>query len=242
MNAFLEIVASNAVLATLMAVGVAGVTRFVKRPEVVYWLWALVLIKLVTPPVFLLPLSLPNAGEPQMLVEETEFRADAPPDQTARAERPAAMTEEMARDLRRRVDLLTEAKSPGSAELPESAAPPAARMIAHEPVEAARKPFPWLASLVGVWLLGSLFWLLLAAVRTVRFGRLLREAAPEFLQAAARRLADRFGLKRCPEVRVVAARIPPLLWGSIRGATIVLPTDLLCQLTPAQQTALLAHD
>lgn len=247
MNTLLEIVASNAVLATLMAVGVAGVTRFVRRPKVAYWLWALVLIKLVTPPVFHLPLSLETAGEPEVLVEETAHRADASPDPTARAERPPAMTEEMARDLRRRVDLLTNATSPGSAELPESAAPaapPVARMTTQEPLQAARKPFPWLETLVGVWLLGSVFWFALAAVRTVRFGRLLRQAepAPECLQAAARRLADRFGLKRCPEVRVVAARIPPLLWGSVRGATIVLPSDLICQLTLAEQTALLAHD
>jgi len=244
MNALLEIVASNAVLATLMAVAVAGVTRFVRRPEVVYWLWALVLIKLVTPPVFQVPLALPGAGEAEVLVQEAAFRADASANRIAPAERPGAMTEEMSHNLRRHVDLLTEATSGESAELPESAAAPAARMIAHGPVEAARKPFPWLATLVGGWLLGSFFWFALAGVRTVRFGRLLREAEPasEFLRAAARRLSDRFGLKRCPEVRVVAARIPPLLWGSVRGATIVLPRDLLCQLTPAQQTALLAHD
>ncbi|MEN8198083.1 MAG: GTP-binding protein, partial [Pseudomonadota bacterium] len=88
----------------------------------------------------------------------------------------------------------TEAAPAGSVELPESdttIAPPIAYVTTQDPVAAARKPFPWLETLVGVWFLGSVFWFALAAVRTVRFGRLLRgaELAPERLQAAAEAFA-----------------------------------------------------
>ena len=51
MGTFLQIVASNAVLATFLALAVYVATRFIRRPHVAYWLWMLVLIKLVTPPV-----------------------------------------------------------------------------------------------------------------------------------------------------------------------------------------------
>jgi hypothetical protein len=57
MDRFLESVASNAALATLLAAAAVVVARFVRRPEVVYWLWLLVFNKLLTPPVFPVPIS-----------------------------------------------------------------------------------------------------------------------------------------------------------------------------------------
>lgn len=58
MDTFLQTVLANAVLAGLLALVVGSVARFVRRPEVVYWLWALVLIKLVTPPLLHVPILL----------------------------------------------------------------------------------------------------------------------------------------------------------------------------------------
>lgn len=102
----------------------------------------------------------------------------------------------------------------------------------------------WTATLLGLWLAGSVFWVALAAFRVVSFGRLIRrvETGPECLQAAARQLATRFGLRRCPQVYVVAARVPPLLWKTGRRVLIVLPSDLVDQLGRTEQTALLAHE
>jgi isopenicillin-N N-acyltransferase-like protein len=102
----------------------------------------------------------------------------------------------------------------------------------------------WRAVACGVWLCGSILWFALATIRLFRFGRLVRRAdpAPAHLQAAARQLAERFGLRRCPDVRVVTARIPPLLWWSGRRTVILLPRGLLGQLGIKEQTSLLAHD
>ncbi len=247
MNALLEVVVSNAVLASLMAIGVAVATRFVRRPEVAYWLWALVLIKLITPPVLQVPVWRPDPREP-VPVEERSLTArvvsshDAP----GGAE---AIPAEMVDNLRQRVKLLdelvAEAAEPAE-ESGQSAFQPAiaATEAAQPAVEPVRSSVLWPEVLVGVWLLGALLWYAVAAVRVVRFGRLLRQAepAPESLQSAARRVSARFGLRRCPEICVVGARIPPLLWGSVRGAKIVLPSDLMCQLTEAEQRTLLAHD
>ena len=49
MQTFTEIVISNALLATLLALVAACVCRFVRQPFIAYGLWLLVLIKLVTP-------------------------------------------------------------------------------------------------------------------------------------------------------------------------------------------------
>src|SRR5262249_43823839 len=114
MNAIMEAVATNAILAAVLAVMVLTVTRFVKRPTVQYWLWMLVLLKLVTPPIIAVPMALKSATTTQSRVEtktvapeftdvfsvETlnapieeallespqELRIDAPPKQTLLAE------------------------------------------------------------------------------------------------------------------------------------------------------------
>ena len=50
MSSFLAIVASNAVVATLLALITVIVTRLWRSPQLAHGLWLLVLVKLVTPP------------------------------------------------------------------------------------------------------------------------------------------------------------------------------------------------
>src|SRR5947209_13740251 len=54
----------NAVTATALALVVAAVARFCRRPALVHSLWLLVLLKLVTPPIVSVPLPWPLAWEP----------------------------------------------------------------------------------------------------------------------------------------------------------------------------------
>jgi hypothetical protein len=86
--------------------------------------------------------------------------------------------------------------------------------------------------------------LVLAAFRLFRLGRLVKHAKPASgdLRAAARQLAGQFGLKRYPEIRILTARIPPLLLWSRRGMVILLPAGLLSQLEASKQKAVLAHE
>jgi hypothetical protein len=75
MDTFVENIASNAVMATLIALVVAIATRLIRRPEVAYWLWMLVLVKLVTPPIIDLPL--PVEGPAKLaLFDAHEVAAD----------------------------------------------------------------------------------------------------------------------------------------------------------------------
>src|SRR5688572_24786465 len=76
MQTLAEIVLSNAAIATLLALVAAVASRFCRRPPVVYALWLLVLVKLVTPPVFRVPLALLPQGD-------LEIAPDAPEPATA---------------------------------------------------------------------------------------------------------------------------------------------------------------
>ncbi|MCH8828790.1 MAG: hypothetical protein IID45_04355, partial [Planctomycetes bacterium] len=57
MNAILEMALSNALVASLMAVVVFGISRLFRRPALIHSLWLLVLIKLVTPPIVPIPIE-----------------------------------------------------------------------------------------------------------------------------------------------------------------------------------------
>ena len=56
MDTSLEILFSNAVLATLLAVLAAAISAVVRRPQLVHGLWLLVLLKLITPPIVSIPI------------------------------------------------------------------------------------------------------------------------------------------------------------------------------------------
>ncbi len=64
MHAFLQIVASNAVVFAVLAVGVALLGRIWKNPMGPHLLWVLALLKLVTPPLVTVPLTLPMIERP----------------------------------------------------------------------------------------------------------------------------------------------------------------------------------
>jgi beta-lactamase regulating signal transducer with metallopeptidase domain len=258
MDTFLETVASNAVLATLIAVLVAVLTRFVRRPELAYWLWMLVLVKLVTPPIVGVPFRLGEAPGPGSVGEDAALRSPlsegGAPALRPVTPRPFAGVPDLPP-----AEELTTAEGPDVAGEVTLATPPATVPHASEGAAATVGVTPterwaafrdlaaavsWSTVILGVWLLGSLSWFVLAGVRLFRFGRLVAQAgpAPEHLQAVGRQLARRLGIRRCPEIRVLAARIPPLLWWSTRRAVILLPSGLLSQLEVKEQTVLLAHD
>src|SRR5213080_3269303 len=57
MHTLLQIGLTNAVAAALLAAGVFAVSRCCRRPALLHGLWLLVLVKLLTPPLFALPVA-----------------------------------------------------------------------------------------------------------------------------------------------------------------------------------------
>ncbi|MGD9720824.1 MAG: M56 family metallopeptidase [Pirellulales bacterium] len=297
MNAWLEYGASNGVAAVILAMVAALATVvFRRRAQVAYVLWALVLAKLVAPPLVALPLGpvrsyviavaeyalVPAAshvadqdaansndrGDPLLgsdlldvawspaTIEPTtavvdEGQLDARPFEAEYLESPpraaALDVQELAGaaddDLARWPALddgAAVAIAPAAATMGQGAVSDAAA------VEPAAVPWrSWLPGvLLALWLAGTASWCLLAAARMARFARLLRYAglAGDDIQAEVRRLSAQLGLARPPVVRVAQRRIPPLVWAMGGRPTMLLPAELLAELSPRQRETLLAHE
>ena len=66
-TAILEAVLGNLAVATALAVVALAVGRWANRPALAHVLWLLVLVKLLTPPVFTIPVKcLPARTEPPL--------------------------------------------------------------------------------------------------------------------------------------------------------------------------------
>ncbi|MEM7263183.1 MAG: M56 family metallopeptidase, partial [Planctomycetota bacterium] len=99
------------------------------------------------------------------------------------------------------------------------------------------------AILVALWGLGSLVYLSVAGARILRFHGFVRRAAPapaEFTNEV-QSMAESMGLKRRPEVRVVAAAVSPLVWTFGRPC-VIFPQTLLSRLSAEERRTLIAHE
>ena len=97
---------------------------------------------------------------------------------------------------------------------------------------------------LGLVLAGALAWWALAAVRIVRFHRLLRdvEPMPAEWQAEVAELAARLGLRRPPSVYLVPGDVPPMLWAFGRRVRLLVPSRFWATLGDDERTALLLHE
>jgi beta-lactamase regulating signal transducer with metallopeptidase domain len=218
MESLLQIGISNAVAAVLLAFLAFAVDRTFRRPALSYWFWLLVLVKLLTPPLVRVPLSWPTEPVMAPVVATQVVPAEDAPAILLQAE-PEAVT-------------------------PLATAPVKAGDSPSVNREPQYREIAWSALLFSVWLTGSVLWWTVAAIRIVRFSRLLQltRPAPAELQTRVRRLADRLDLKSCPSVLLVSAAVSPLLWVPGRRARLLVPEKLWNQLNDEQRDSLLVHE
>ncbi len=230
---------SNVMVAALLAVPAWLAGLWGRRPALTHALWLLVLVKLVTPPLFQCPIDVPTLREPVAVQGEfagAEPEAGPVPEgpaepQEAPSPEPVAGGQEIARVV------------------PEIELP-AARVADPVALDADRPdPDPpralWCDAdfLVIVWFAGSLGWLTLALVRLWRFHRVVRftQPAPAMVQEIGDSLAWALQV-RCPEIGLLAGCMSPMLWALGRSPRLLVPADLLARLTPDQLATLLAHE
>jgi beta-lactamase regulating signal transducer with metallopeptidase domain len=235
----LSIAVSNAVAATVLALAAIAVGAVYRRPALAHGLWLLVLLKLVTPPLVLIPVSWPTSGEQRtdapVTLEDPEFVVVP-----AAEERPDLV-----------VDLQEEERGCVSASrestTPAAEAPPLVDVLgaltelrSSVPLE----PILWPQILRIVWGAGALLWFIVALERVHRFRRLLRFArpAPSAIQERTNRLAQSLGLTRCPRVRLLPGRIAPMLWCCGGPPRLLVPADLVGVLSEEQMDTLLVHE
>ncbi|HEY1859671.1 MAG TPA: M56 family metallopeptidase, partial [Gemmataceae bacterium] len=231
MDLLMQVGLSNAVVATILGVTTALIGWASRRPALAHALWLLVLLKLITPPLYSVEVSWfasPQAAEAPVAELNTHVSdVAALPEADSDWEGPLTPAEEQ--DLPANDHQVTP--------LPEMAVVPAA-------ARPAGSPFSWRGVVPVLWIAGSFVWLTLATVRLNRFRRLLRYAWPvdSTLQKQVQRLARRLSLSQCPQAWFMPGRISPLLWAFGGTPSLILPHGLLDRLSAEQLEALLTHE
>lgn len=226
MSAFWQLVASNALVAAALAVGVALLGRVWKNPSALHLLWVLVLLKLVTPPLWQVPL--PVAGTEPAASGVVRPQPEEPP--LAVATQATELPAHRATD-RRPTEAAPVMRDVSS---PQPAVPPAARP----------SRISWPVLLGGSWALGIAGLGLVRLACIGRFQRLLRAAqeAPPPLQRRAEAVARRLELPRLPELLLVPLRLSPMVWSWGGRPRLILPAALFAQLDAEAQELILAHE
>lgn len=226
MTAVLTLILTNALIATGLYAIIALLKSRIHNPALLHWLWILVLLKLVTPPVWN-PQWAVLPAVAQIAVHATPMSAAVPgnqlrlPPQLA-SPSPAVIT----------TDTST---LPGGIETNSLAS------------TAPSFTFAILSPLLAIILLwggGTLALWGLAAWRIVRLQHFLRHAqlAPASVLNTAATLSKGLGLRRCPQVWQVPGRISPMIWAFTGPARIIVPTDLFNNLDQSAQQTLLLHE
>lgn len=244
MHYVLETACANLVVAACLSLIAGLVGWWGQRPALTHSLWLLVLVKLITPPIFAYPLPQPVAS-----VEHHRAIEDPGVPHVAESERFDGPLEVMPIPLGNDIEIAIIPPHAGEAE-------PAAGEAAVHWTLPVPKPFdnpdvvvpaetstPWQGALFLLWIVGSSVWLSLAVTRLVRFRHAIRaaEPAPSLVQTLANDLAARLQVRPL-RVLVVPGVISPMLWTLGRSPCLIVPIDLLARLDAEQLATLLAHE
>ncbi|WP_373652993.1 M56 family metallopeptidase [Schlesneria sp. DSM 10557] len=242
MLTYLEFALINAMMIVPLAILSEIAGRTFRRPTLTHLLWVLILVKLVTPPLWQVPLIdrewLVTVGQqliPPVLadVDTIELR-----------QRLAGLSE----------DSIHESQSqPSPRPRPRSLADQDRRMAARDEtiqsyvtrsLRSQNLRLYALAVLLNVWALGALTWFVVQGMRCIRFRLALQQgcAAGTKLQRTADVIAQRMGLAQAPTVWLMPGVMSPMLWGCGRSPLLVFPELLLDRLDEEATATLLTHE
>jgi bla regulator protein blaR1 len=217
---------NNAVSATVLALLVACVGRiFGRRPAVLHCLWLLVLLKLVTPPLYEVSVPWP---EPLRAAQELA----AVPELVLLEREPETVGTPKSDDVI--VDQIAGAAGlglPGDWELVGS-------------WKGAWSGIDWMRLASLLWITGAVTTLIVSIGRIRRFQRLLREAqrADDETQDWVDELAASVGLDRPPSVWWIDGKLSPMVWSLGWRSRLILPTELWKGLDNHQRATLIIHE
>src|SRR5688500_9422368 len=205
MNELWTVLLSNSIVAGVIAVIAMTVMRVTKRPALAHVLWLLVLAKLVTPPLWTVPVPW-----------------------TARV--PHAVTQDepvIAIDRSRRIEPTLPSATIEVGIIPTDARPSLSSPA--DTIDAAPSVrIDYLAVLLCVWVGGSVLSLIVLIRRVRRLRQMLRLSDPPSpdLLARVRILSDRFELTRLPDVRLMPCNISPAVCWLGRLPVLLIPRTL----------------
>ncbi len=227
-GAILQCVLGNVALAAALAVA-AHVAGRRKRAALAHAAWVLVLLKLVTPPLVVIPVQFLPCGA--LAADPTDAAPGgrgASLGPTRQPSRPGAGPVVTSAD----VDTPPAGDSHSGAGRRRATADLSAGVV-----------FRWDALLLTAWAAGSAAWLTVTVRRVRRFARLLRFAAPPppGVEEDVAELAAQMRLRDAPRVRVLPGAIPPFVW-SLGRATVYFPAGLFGRTSPEGRLTLVAHE
>jgi beta-lactamase regulating signal transducer with metallopeptidase domain len=230
MHTFWEIIVSNSLVVTALAVAVALLGRMWKNPVGLHLLWVLVLLKLVTPPMVVVPVPLTVNLQP------------AGPEQKNGRQRIAdrSSVDVATEDENASVDLSRqEHRGSDNGGLPRGVTP-----IDVASAVADQQGLSWLTVFTWTWVVGIALFASVQACRILRLRRLLRDAfpAPPTIRSMAEEISTQLGLRWTPEVLMVSVRLSPMVWWLGGKPRLVLPAALFAQLDATAQEAIVAHE
>jgi beta-lactamase regulating signal transducer with metallopeptidase domain/HEAT repeat protein len=237
MNWLVTMLLGNTLIALLLAVGAMG-AALLRRPAIAHVLWALVLLKLITPA--LVHVEVPAWGSASSGVPEVPRRTSlAEPARGLAASATSGVVVTTTTPPR------TELLDPRMRRAPDRALTQRAtgtRTVASNP---PRRHVPDTATVLLIaWALGSLTligWELLNWRRLARVRRQSEPASPEFTRIVGD-VAARIGLPRLPDVRTLGGDFSPVVLPAIGRAVLIVPASLTQNYSADQQRAIVAHE
>ncbi len=263
MTDFLGIMFSNAVLMIPLAVIVAIIARWLNRPAAVHCLWVIVLLKLISPQFYLLPVPGIAETTSQIFAPIQNALRLWPDPQFEVSDQPTRAQESS--ELLRNVQLQSEPRvaSAAATNLSLTASQFAASgasevrqsLVSNHSADsypaiavASSRVSPSIFSvrrcLVIAWGIGTLVFCCTLLYRARRFHGFVTRAplAPMRTQSIAQSIARKYQLRTAPTIRVATGDFPPLLWVLPGSASIVLPRKFLSELDTSGVRNLLAHE
>ena len=259
----LHLALSNAAFAGVAALLVWGFSRLYRKPALIHALWLVVLLKLLTPPIWNLPIHLAIRAKPhpQPLTVAIETKVNPDPSSDLQKSEGAQIDEPMP-ELLGKVPGATES-SPQKLEFLFDQNPPVETRIeprssmsiqSSAPIPARRallvdwaRHVNWSRFLpigAALWAMGTALCLLLAVLRIARFHRMLRFAtrADWELQDEADRLARKMGMRSSPRIWLVSGTVCPMLWAAWGRPRVLVPRELWGKFDAQQRRTLLVHE
>ena len=222
----------NALLAVVLALPVFALGRLCHRPALIHAFWILVLVKLIAPPLYLIPVrvSLPvtdGVSSRLGLAGNTNISMASTTGSPSEAGN--------GRQLQATVPSRVYVDSPSSwTSYWQTVAGTGLRGL-------RRLAWPALC----LWFCGSACWFAWQGWRIVRFTQVFliyARRGPAVLQHLSQRLASQMGIAQAPEVWLLPAVVSPMLWSVGGKPRILFPKDLLNRLDEGAVATLLTHE
>ena len=238
MLSYLEIALINALMIIPLALIAESAGRVFRRPALTHFLWVLILIKLVTPPVWQVPLIdrdwvvlTSRQLLPRVIFEVDQIELGSRRPLSSDDLQNSAKSKSRPRTLAEIDKQINSSKS--------SFTTVAAGWIRSENFRQLV-----MAAVLVVWAVGALVWFVIQGIRCVRFRCSLRrgDAACLELQRFSDRLARRMGLPYSPTVWLMPGVMSPMLWGSGQSLYLIFPERLLDRLDESATGTLLMHE